>query len=392
VFRFSRFRLLTLHYAFYQLSVAMAAGFVGAYLLQLGFSLSEALVAYAALLTIRCALRFVGLGVVRRLGYRGAIVSGAILGATQFIPLLYADQVVWLVVWLTAVALSEALYWPVYHAAVAVTGVGGARGRELGIRTAVGALVGVLGPLAGGVLLQHFGPAFDFAIAAALMAVSAVPLVAMGEIPAGAVPRARESMRGMDGAAMMAFAADGWMASGLALAWPMALFVSLGSHYESFGLANAAAGLAGAVTGLLGGRAIDRGGRQRSLVIVCWALALGFALRASATWSPVAATIANATGAAVMGVYVPVLMSVIYDRAQQSGAAYRFHFAAEAGWDAGAASGCLIAAALVWATAAPSLAVVPGALGVFVLYLSVRAPKAVIPGPVNVREPASAAS
>ena len=73
------------------------------------------------------------------------------------------------------------------------------------------------------------------------------------------------------------------------------------------------------------------------------------------------------------------------------GAAYRFHFAAEAGWDAGAASGCLIAAALVWATAAPSLAVVPGALGVIVLYLSVRAPKAAVSRPADIQEPASAA-
>jgi hypothetical protein len=106
--------------------------------------------------------------------------------------------------------------------------------------------------------------------------------------------------------------------------------------------------------------------------MVSIALAAGFALRAAAGWSPVAATIANATGAAVMGVYVPVLMSHIYDSAKTSGAAYRFHFAAEAGWDFGAATGCLAAALVVMLTGAPSLAVVPGSFGILVLYAFVR--------------------
>jgi hypothetical protein len=376
--RLSPFRLLTLHFAIFQFSVALAGGFVGAYLLKLGFSLPVALVAYASLLAVRFGLRFLALGVIRRVGYRGAIVIGTALGAAQFLPLMHADEPLGLVAWLLAASLAESLYWPVYHSAVAVTSRG-ARGHELGIRTAVGAVVGVAGPLGGGILLERFGPAVDFGIASALALLSALPLLALSRIPAGPVPTARESIRGMDLSGVAAFAADGWMASGLSLAWPIILFVSLGSHYEAFGIANAGAGLVGAVTGLLCGRAIDRGERDRCLLLVSCALALGFALRACASWSPMAATVANASGAAVGGLYVPVLMSVIYDRAQHSGAAYRFHFAAEAGWDLGAAGGCLAAALIAWATAVPSLAVLPASLGVFGIYHCVRgqaAPKA----------------
>lgn len=72
------------------------------------------------------------------------------------------------------------------------------------------------------------------------------------------------------------------------------------------------------------------------------------------------------------GLYVPVLMSVIYERAKQSGAAYRFHFAAEAGWDAGASLGCLAGAWAAWATAVPSLAIIPAALGVWAVYWCMR--------------------
>jgi MFS family permease len=371
VFGLSPFGLLTFHYVLYQLSVALAGGFVGAYLLKLGFSLPAALVLYAALLVMRFGLRFLALAVVRRLGLRAAMMAGAALAALQFLPLMLADNPAGLLAWLLVVSLAESLYWPVYHSAAAVIG-GASRGRELGTRTALGALVGVLGPLAGGLLLSHFGPTVDFAVAGLLTLLSILPLGRLREVSAGPIPDLSGSMRFADRAAIATFAADGWMASGLAMAWPMVLFLSLGSHYESFGVANAMAGLVGAATGILCGRAVDRGERDRYLVLVCAALALGFLLRVGAGWSPLAAVIANATGAAVTGLYVPVLMSVIYDRAKQTGEAYRFHFSAEAGWDVGAASGCLVAALLSWATGLPSLAVLPAALGVLGIYWCLR--------------------
>ena len=370
--RTSPFRLLTLHYAFFQLAVALAGGFVGAYLMKLGFSLPVALLAYAALLTARFGLRLISLEVVRRLGYRRAMMSGAVLCAAGFLPLMRAEEPLWLAAWLLLVSLAESLYWPLYHSAAAVIGGGASRGRELGIRTALNSLIGIAGPIAGGLLLERLGPVVDFGIAGGLTLLSVIPLLLMREIPAGPVPGMRDSMRGVDRLGIATFAADGWMSSGLSIAWPMVLFTSLGSHYEAFGLANAAAGLVGAVAGITCGRAIDRGHRERYLVLVCLALALGFALRACASWSPAAAAVANASGAAVAGLYVPVLMSVIYDRAKGSGAAYRFHFAAEAGWDMGAVIGCIAAALMAWWTTVPSLAVLPGVLGILVIHRCVR--------------------
>ena len=374
-----QFRLLTLHFSLFQLAAALAGGFVGAFLLKLGFSLPAALMAYAGLLLLRFGLRFAALGITRRIGFRGALAGGVALGALQFLPLLRADTPFWFAVWVLIVAAAESLYWPVYHAAMAVTGEASRRGRELGLRTAISAVIGVFGPLAGGLLLAHAGPAADFAIAGALALLSIPPFLRMGALPAGPVPGLRDSMRGIDRLGLAAFAADGWIASGLVLAWPMVLFAALGARFEAFGLANAAAGLTGAAAGMLCGRAIDRGQRERYLAGVCLALCLGFLLRAGASWSPLSAALANATGAAIMGLYGPVLMSVVYDRARQSGAAYRFHFATEAGWDMGAAAGCLAAAAVAWLAMAPSLAVLPGMLGVAALYLCVRQPR--LPAP-----------
>jgi hypothetical protein len=362
-------RLITIHCGLYQLAGALAGGFIGAYLLQLGYGLPAALLAYAALLAVRFCVRFVSLAVVRRFGYRAAFMLGAGLAAIQFPLLIGAADVAWLSAWVALVSVAESLYWPVYHCAAAIAGGGERRGRELGARAAVVAAVGVIGPLAGGFLLGRLPPAVDFLIAAALMASSLLPVAMLDTIPAGPVPRPREALDLVDRLGTLTFAADGFMASGLGLAWPMVLFSSLGSHYEAFGLANAAAGLVGAVTGLACGHGVDLGHRRRYLVIVAGALAFGFALRLGASWSATAATIANLSGAAINGLYVPVLMSVVYDRAKLTGAAYRFHFAAEAGWDTGAAIGCVAAAAAVWATGVPSLALLPGLWAVPVLYV-----------------------
>jgi hypothetical protein len=184
----------------------------------------------------------------------------------------------------------------------------------------------------------------------------------------------RESLSG-DRTGMATFAADGWIASGLGFAWPMVLFASVGGSYEAFGAANAAAGLVGAVASILCGRAVDRGARGAPAAVVCAAFGVGFVLRAASGWVPEAAVLANASGAAIAGFYGPVVMSLIYERAKHSGAAYRFHIAAEAGWDAGAVSGLLVAATVAWLSPIPSLSVMPAALGVVALYLAARSPR-----------------
>ncbi|WP_158600900.1 MFS transporter [Teichococcus wenyumeiae] len=318
-------------------------------------------------------MRFLALAVVRRIGLAKAMKLGAGVASLQFLPLLLAEDPRWLAAWILTVSIAESLYWPVYHASTAATvAEGEGLGQQVGERMTVGALVAVVGPLLGGLLLSSFGEAFDFAIAACICLLSVWPLGRMAPIMAGEVPRARETMRGFDQRAMATFMVDGWIASGLALAWPMVLFSSVGGSYGAFGLANAAAGLVGAAVSFVCGRAIDGGRRQHYLVAVCVMLAFGFALRIASAWSPVAAAIANLTGAIAAGFYGPVVMSTIYERAKQSGAAYRFHFALEGGWDFGAVTGCLAAAILAWATMEPALALLPASMGVIAIYLCVR--------------------
>jgi hypothetical protein len=276
-----------------------------------------------------------------------------------------AEQWQWLVVWIGTLSLAESIYWPIYHSASAVVGHN-LFGRELGIRAAASAVVNVIGPAVGGLVLAMYGPPAEFSLAAFVTILSIVPLLGLKRILAGPVPEVRHAVQPSNYRGMIVFAADGWLSSGMAISWPMILFLSLGSRYDALGFANAAAGLAGAVAGMSSGSLIDRGGRSRSAIWVSVALAVGILLRSAADWSTAAAAAANATGAAVMGFYVPILMSVMYSSAKRSEGAYSFHFAAEAGWDLGAAGGCLTGVGA-------SLTVVPSAIAVLVLYRTLRA-------------------
>jgi hypothetical protein len=106
--------------------------------------------------------------------------------------------------------------------------------------------------------------------------------------------------------------------------------------------------------------------------LITLGLLLGITLRVASAWAPWAALTANMLAAAVGGLYTPVLMSMIYDRAKRSGSAYQFHLSAEAGWDAGCILGCLAAAAVACTAAPSTFAVLPAVLGVALLHRCLR--------------------
>jgi MFS family permease len=167
------------------------------------------------------------------------------------------------------------------------------------------------------------------------------------------------------------FAADGWLTSGYCSAWSLVLFSSLGSDYESFGWAAAAAALVSAAVSLACGRALDRGGRHRYLRLASAATVASLLFRAFSLGSAPLSVLANMTGAVVTALYNPVVMSVVYARAKASGKPYGFQLALEAAWDAGFVGGCLTSAAVAVCSPFPSLCVLPSVLGVIVVHLCI---------------------
>ncbi len=368
-----QFRLLTGHCVLWSLAMSLASGFIGAYLLRLGFSIATTILLYAVLLSVRLVMRTVTTPVIRWLGMRRAMLLGTVISSFQFLPLIRAEEPLWLGVWILIVSAGECIYWPIFHAATAMCGGDGNRGRQLAFRQLISTAISVVGPVAGGIVMTRLGSAAEFGVSTVLCVLSAAPLLWMAEIEVGRIPTVRQAWKAADRVGLWAFAADGWMCAGIGFAWPMILFATLGSSYDGFGWAGGAAGVAGALAGLVCGIAIDRGHRRTLSLGVTIALLIGVALRVASGWAPWAAVAANTIGAAIGGVYYPVLMSVVYDRAKRSGSAYQFHLSAEAGWDAGAILGCLATAAVACSGAPVTLALVPAAFGVLVLHRCVRA-------------------
>jgi MFS transporter, DHA1 family, inner membrane transport protein len=368
-----RFHLLTVHYAVRSLAMSLAGGFVGAYLLRLGFRLQAAVAVYAALYLSRFVIRFGAAAIVRCLGIRTSLLMGAALGGLQFLPLLNADRPLWLIAWVLTVCAGESIYFPVYRAASAVCGGDGRRGRQMAGRLLVGTAISIGGPIVGGALLSSAGPIAGFGLASVVCLGSVVPLLRLGDVDVGRLPSIGQAIRLVDRTGIAAVAADGWISAGTSIVWSMILFTSLSSSFGAFGLANSVAALAGAVVGLLCGERIDQGHNEQVLPLVAAGLVLAVGLRVAAAWLVGFAPVANAFGAAITGVYCPLLMSVVYDRAKRTGQAYHFHLCAEAGWDVGMMSGCLAIAALIWTGMRPPLTILPSLLGIASVFWCLRA-------------------
>lgn len=124
------------------------------------------------------------------------------------------------------------------------------------------------------------------------------------------------------------------------------MFQALSSRYDAYGGVLAVLAVVGALSGLALGRLIDRGHARRAAMINAAALAATLIARV-VCGSNVIPVLAVAFGTTLLsGLYLPSLMTAIYNEAKASPCPFRFHFAAEAGWDTGGALACLIAAAL----------------------------------------------
>jgi hypothetical protein len=292
---------------------------------------------------------------------RTIVVFGTIFSALQYPIIAEVHGVdVMLLAFCVVSAIGEVFYWTGYHAYFAVLGDLHHRGHQIGAREAIAALAGIVGPLLGGWALVALGPRIAFGAAAVVALLSAVPLLGTPDAPVA------RSVKGAFQAALpgvLLFAADGWIVAGYYFAWQIALFVSLGESFSVFGAALALASVVGAVSGLILGKHIDAGHGGRAVWLAAGSLAAVTLLRAFGTATPVLAVAANALGSLVGCLYVPTLLTAVYNLAKRSPCPLRFHVATEGGWDIGGGAGCLVIAFLSAAGAPLSVGVLLSLFG-----------------------------
>ncbi|MEL0252507.1 MAG: MFS transporter, partial [Novosphingobium sp.] len=129
--------------------------------------------------------------------------------------------------------------------------------------------------------------------------------------------------------------------------WNLALFVTLGQNFESFGGALALAGFGAAAGSLIIGRLIDGGRGTHSLALAYGLGAAVLVLKALAWASPLPALVATALGALAAPMLATAMLSPLYAMAQRSQCTLRFNMATEGGWDLGCSTAALVAAALL---------------------------------------------
>jgi MFS transporter, DHA1 family, inner membrane transport protein len=369
-FRNDTINLLNLHYGIHSLALSGGGAFFAAFLLHADVPAPAVLASLAAILAGRFVIRPFVLVPARRWGLKPLVIAGTVMTGLQY-PLLANVHGVGLELFVLCAisAVGDTVYWTSYHAYFASLGDAEHRGHQLGAREAIAALVGIVGPLATGWALTTLGPRIAFDATAVVLMLAALPIfgtrnVAVADEAPGAF---RAAVPGI-----LMFAADGWIAAGFYFVWQIALFLALGESFTAYGGAMALAALAGAASGLLLGRFIDAGHGGRAVWLAAGSLVVVIALRAASGGDPVLAVVANAAGALVPALYTPTMMTAVYNRAKGSPCALRFHIAAEGGWDAGAASGCMAAATLLWTGAPISFGILMSLLGTAAIFTLLR--------------------
>jgi len=155
------------------------------YLKELGAGISQIGLFYTLSQIIPLLLQILGGWISDSLGRLRAIAIGSIAGVFAYIPLLLADRWEWALVASILTAMTRALVAPSFDAFIADHSSPDKRARLFGITHTLFGVVGVIGPLAGGYLVEAMGFKGMLLIATILYILATIIRISM----------ARQSMR-----------------------------------------------------------------------------------------------------------------------------------------------------------------------------------------------------
>ena len=335
-----------LHSALHGLSEYVGGIFVFIFLLKAGIAVHFVLLSMAVLVLMRLVFRQFTLPFAIRYGLRGALIFGVVVGAMAYVPLGFVTGLSPLLfLYLMLIALGDAFYWACYHAISARLGDADARGAQVSAVQLIYSFSSIIGPLLGGFAQAYFGSVVAFLLAGAIRLLSIIPLL---DTPNSPVRRHVEIEAKSKWFAWWVYFFDGISAASIQLTWSLALFMTLGENFQSYGIAIAGAALIGAAMALGVGRLFDLGHHKWSTAIGMMALAV-FTLTAAFGYRQAASALIALAILAIAGpLYASVYNARVYNLAKASGFPLRFHVAGEGGWDVGMALGCVLAALLIW--------------------------------------------
>ncbi len=164
-------------------ATAAVALFEPIYLYTQGYSIKHILLFYAAVYLGYTLLVPVGGRIAARFGFEHSILFSQFAFIAYYLSLFALPYAPWLI-WLAPLvfAVQKSLYWPAYHADFATFSVREQRGREVSGYLTLNAVVTIIGPIFGGLVLYAFGFGVLFGIVAALFLASTRPLLKLKEV------------------------------------------------------------------------------------------------------------------------------------------------------------------------------------------------------------------
>ena len=336
---------VNLHYVTMVFAQGTGFLFLFVFLLRAGVPAPLVLLAQAAIVSGRVAARPWLLPLAKRIGLRRLLMLGCGVMALQYLVLPFVRGPGWALAALCAAAAAgDVFYWMPFNAYYAAVGDMARRGRQLALREALAAMVGIVAPLAVAGSLVALGPWRTFWAVAVLQTSAALPLIGAPDVAVRAeAPGAFRAAR----TAFALMAADGWFDACWLIIWQLALFVGLHESFSAYGGALALAGVVGAVAGLALGHRIDAGHGRRAVAITYSVAATIVVLRGASLGWPALAVGAHALGALLMPLLGPTLGSQVSNMSKASPCTFRFAMVTEGGWDVGCCGACLTGAALL---------------------------------------------
>ncbi|WP_298284596.1 MFS transporter [Novosphingobium sp.] len=342
---FTTIRRIYAHAGLQSFVEASGGLFVVGFLVTQGLSPSFALASFALVLLSRFALRAAVLPLAHAYGLRTVLLLGVVIRAGSYIMLPFVSGLgPMLVAFILVSGLGSVLYWTGYHAYVSAAGSNAEMGRQVSIQQAVTATVGIVAPVAGGLLLGWAGAMVGFTIIASIQLLAGLPLLGAPNPTINPQSRADPDIVRFG---RRIYFAEGLQSGCSNVVWNLALFVTLGQSFENFGGALALAGLGAAAGSLLIGRMIDGGRTTHSLALAYGLGAIVIGIKALAWSTALPALVATALGALVAPMLATAMLSPLYAMAQRSQCTLRFNMATEGGWDLGCSVAALVAAIIL---------------------------------------------
>lgn len=302
--------------------VAMVAIFEPIYLYTVGFSIAHILYFYLAVYGLYLFAVPLGAKFARRFGYEKGILFGTPFLALYYISLYFIPQAeLFVPIAVAMFVVHKMFYWPAYHADFARFGKNMERGREVSNLLVLTSFVYVLGPLAGGFIINAWGFHTLFAVATILFLLSNIPLLLTPERFKSVPFSYRDSFKRLfwkeNRRNFFGFLGFGEELLVMVI-WPVFIFTIIGNFAE-IGSLIAAATLVTTAAVLFVGKMVDGNTESRRGV-----LKVG-ALFSSATWflrllvrAGLGVFLVDALSRITKNVIVVPLMAMTYERAGET--------------------------------------------------------------------------